>query len=401
LAIIRLVAVRLAAIVALVSLPCLLWAEAFSATHMMDLKRVSDPQVSPDGTRIVFVLTKADLATNTKTADLWIVPASGGTPRPLTSSAASDSSPRFSPDGQRIAFISAREGPAQVFLLHLAGGEAWRATSFEGGVGTVSWIDDRRLLVGAEVFPACGADEECNAERLAALETPSKVRVYDNLLYRHWDTWDDGRRQHLFAVDLGAETATDLTPGPDDVPPFSLSAPEGFSVSPDGKEVCFSRKEARQEAWSTNGDVWVVASTGGQPERVTDGPGDEGGCRYSPDGRLMAWRMQEQDGYESDRWQLVVRDRSTGAQRNLTAGFDRQVDAFLFSPDSRDLYLVAADRGRNHVFKVPAAGGQVTEEEGESFYRVLGSYRGVSEAALAYAGAAADTDWTHWQEEKF
>jgi dipeptidyl aminopeptidase/acylaminoacyl peptidase len=106
--------------------------------------------------------------------------------------------------------------------------------------------------------------------------------------------------------------------------------------------------------------VWVVPSTGGQPERVADGPGDEGGCQYSPDGRLLAWRMQERGGYEADRWQLVVLDRSTGATRNLTAGFDRQVDSFTFSPDSRTIYLIAQDRGRSHVFAVPTAGGALT-----------------------------------------
>ncbi len=350
---------RLAFAAVLAFLPSALRAETFNATEMMDLKRISDPRVSPDGARVVFVLATADLEANSKTSDLWIVPIAGGEPRQLTSHPASDSSPRWSPDGGWIAFVSAREGQAQVFLLDLAGGEARRATSFEGGVTTVSWIDDRRLLVGAEVFPACGADEECNAERLAALETPSRVRVYANLLYRHWDTWDDGRRQHLFAVSVDGESATDLTPGPDDVPPFSLDGPEGFSVSPDGKEVCFSRKESREEAWSTNGNVWVVPSTGGQPERVADGPGDEDGCQYSPDGRLLVWRMQARGGYESDRWQLVVRDRATGATRSVTADFDRQVDSFTFSPDSRTIYLTAGDRGSSHVFAVPAAGGAV------------------------------------------
>jgi dipeptidyl aminopeptidase/acylaminoacyl peptidase len=124
--------------------------------------------------------------------------------------------------------------------------------------------------------------------------------------------------------------------------------------------VCFSRKNARTRAWSTNGDVWVVPSTGGQPRRVSDSPGNDGGCRYSPDGRLLGWRTQEQDGYESDRWQVVVMDRASGARRNLTAAFDRQVDSFVFSPDSKTLYLTAEDGGRARVFAVPVTGGDVT-----------------------------------------
>jgi dipeptidyl aminopeptidase/acylaminoacyl peptidase len=360
--------IRLVVTAVIAVLPAALVAEPFTATEMMRLKRLSDPQVSPDGGQVAFVLTEVDLEENSKKSDLWMVPVSQGEPRRLTTASAPATRPRWSPDGQKMAFISARDGKPQVFLLDLRGGEPRAATTFAGGVSSVSWIDDERLLVRTGVFPACGADDACNAKRLQALDSPPSVRVYDHLLYRHWDTWDDGRREHLFAVNLGSGQATDLTPGPDDVPPFSLGGPDGFAVSPDGEEVCFSRKEQKGEAWSTNGDVWVVPSTGGQPRRVTEGPGDEGGCQYSPDGRWLAWRMQERGGYEADRWQIVLRDRRSGEERHPTADFDRQVDSFTFSPDAQTIFLTAEDGGRARVFAVPVAGGAVVPVlEGGSF----------------------------------
>jgi dipeptidyl aminopeptidase/acylaminoacyl peptidase len=345
--------------VVLAALPAALGAEPFTATEMMGLKRLADPRISPNGQQVVFVLTEVDAESNGKSSDLWLVPVRGGEPRRLTRHPASEFRPRWSPDGRRLAFVSTRNGGPQVYVLDLAGGEARRVTSFAGGVTTVSWVDDERLLVGAEVFPACGADDACNAEHLEALETPPVVRVYDRLPVRHWDTWDDGRRHHLFVVPVAGGGANDLTPGPDDVPPLTVGGPDSFAVSPDGGEVCFTRKDTRDDAWSTNGDVWVVPSRGGLPRRVTDAPGNDNGCQYSPDGRLLAWRMQERAGYESDRWQLLVADRASGAVRNLTTELDRQVDSFVFAPDSRTVYLTAEDRGRARVFSVAVDGASV------------------------------------------
>jgi dipeptidyl aminopeptidase/acylaminoacyl peptidase len=333
-------------------------ATPFTATEMMKLGRLADPQVSPDGSLVAFALTEVDLAGGKRNTDVWVVPVAGGEPRRFTSNPATDSRPRWSPDGTHLAFLSTRDGASQVWVAELAGGEPRPATSLSTGADAFEWVDGRRLLVVAEVFPDCGADDACNTKALAEVGRPASARAYDDLLFRHWDTWDDGRRNHLLVVPVEGGTAIDLTPGAEDVPPFSLGG-EDWSVSPDGHEACFSRKRAKDEAWSTNADVFVVPTAGGAAKRVGDAPGYDAGCRYSPDGRLVAWRSQPRDGYEADRWRLVVLDRKTGARRTLTESFDRQVESFAFSPDSRTIYFTAEDAGRSHVFSVPAAGGAI------------------------------------------
>ncbi len=346
-----------------VALACLapsaaLAAPPFTATEMVKLKRLADPQVSPDGSRVAFALTEIDLEGGKRNTDLWLVPVAGGEPRRITTSPAADSRARWSPDGTRLAFLSTRDGGSQVWVLDLGGGEPRKLTSLATGADAFEWIDAKRLLVVAGVFPDCGADDACNSKRLGEAGKPSSARAYDALLFRHWDTWDDGRRNHLLVVPVEGGAAVDLTPGGDDVPPFSLGG-QDWAVSPDGQEACFSRKDRKDEAWSTNADVFVVPTGGGASKRVGDAAGYDGACRYSPDGSLLAWRAQQRAGYEADRWRLVVLDRKTGSKRTLTESLDRAVESFVFSPDSRTLYFTAEEAGRSHVFSVPAAGGAI------------------------------------------
>ncbi len=333
--------------------------QSFSATEMMKLKRLADPQVSPDGAQIAYAQSEIDLAAGTRNTDLWLTPVAGGEPRRLTSNPASDSRPRFSPDGKRLAFLSSRDGSSQVWLLDLAGGEARRLTSLATGVEAFEWLGAERLALVSEVFPECGADDACNAKKLGEAGKPSTARIYDELLYRHWDTWDDGRRSHVLSFPLDARPAVDLTPGGDDAPPFNLGG-EDWGVAPDGSEVCVARKDAKGEAWHTNAELYLIPAAGGPARRISDSPGYDSGCRYSPDGRLLAFRTQLRAGYESDRWRLVVFDRASGEKRTLTESFDRQVDPFVFSADSKTIYFTAEDRGRSPVFSVPVAGGAVT-----------------------------------------
>ena len=143
-------------------------APRFTATEMMKLKRLSDPQVSPDGTLVAFALAEVDLEEGRRNTDLWLVPVSGGEPRRITTNPASDSHPRWSQDGTRVAFLSTRDGGSQVFVLDLAGGEPRKLTSLATGVDSFAWIDAQRLLVATGVFPDCGKDDACNAKRLAA-----------------------------------------------------------------------------------------------------------------------------------------------------------------------------------------------------------------------------------------
>ncbi len=326
-------------------------------SDILDLARVSDPQVSPDGKHVAFVIARTIAAENRSDSDIWIVPAEGGEPRQLTRSSRSDAEPRWSPDGRHIAFTSSRSGTPQIWLIALDGGEARQVTDLAGGAHGPLWTPEgRHILCFSDVYPDCRTDAENREKARAIAENKVKARIIDDLLYRHWDTWREATRSHLMIQPVDGGPARDLTPGPFDVPPFSLGGPPPCAVSPDGREVCFEMNTDASAATSTNVNLFTVPLEGGEPKLIADGPGADGGPLYSPDGALLAFRSQARGGYESDRWVLKVMDRRTGAVRAVSERIDNWVNEYAFSPDSKTLYAVVEEEAHDRIYALDVSG---------------------------------------------
>ena len=231
------------------------------------VRRVSEPQLSPDGKWIAYVVGVVDLAANRINRHIWLIPVEGGAPQQLTQGEGSDARPRWSPDGNSLAFISTRGSSSQVWIVPVHGGEARPLTSLATEADGVSWAaHGNQLIVTSQVYPEC-ADEACNARRLKeASDSKVKARVIDELLYRHWDTWRDGKYAHLFSVSAADGTSRDLTPGAYDSPTWFLGAPDGYAISPDGTEVCYTSNHSQGSAgqsaaaWTTNDDLYLVST---------------------------------------------------------------------------------------------------------------------------------------------
>lgn len=331
----------------------------FTFEDMMALKRISGPQVSPDGKWVLFSAVQVNLEENKKTPHLWIAPLAGGKSQQLTFDPAGEDRGRWSPDGQRILFVSARDGSSQLWLATFdpsAGklsGEPRKITSISTEADGALWSPDgKNILFTSEVYPEC-PDDACNKAR-DEQRSASKVKamIFTHLLYRHWNSYTKFKRSHLFVVASSGGIAKDITPGDHDVPPFSLGGQDMYTISPDGQEVAFTSNVDEVEATSTNNDIFVVPIAGGDRKKVSTSPGSDSTPLYSADGRYLAWRMQERAGYESDRFRLVVYDRKSGQIRNLTEDFDRWVEAFAWSPDSSSIYFTSEDKGEIPIYRV-------------------------------------------------
>jgi dipeptidyl aminopeptidase/acylaminoacyl peptidase len=372
----------------------------FTFEDMMKLKRVGDPQVSPDGKWVIFSVVDVDLEANTKTPHIWIVPLENKAQGPSTSQNASPSAnhpapvgmtgqreiiadqdgdrPRWAPDGKRFAFLSTKAGGSQVWIAQFDGA----AASVTGvnqltGISTEAsgelWSPDgEHIVFTSDVYPECDGkpveEEKCNANKLDEVnKSKVKAQVFTHLLYRHWNTYKEGKRTHIFVVPSTLpvpvdtegrplsvrKVQVDLTPGDYDAPVFSLGGQDNYAFSPDGQEICYASNHDKNPAASTNNDLWLVPVSGGIAKNITaDNPATDSTPLYSPDGRYIAYRAQQRPGYESDRFRLMLYDRKTGEKKNLTENFELWVGSFVWAPSSKVLFLTAEADGNSLIFQV-------------------------------------------------
>ena len=316
------------------------------------LKAVSDPQLSPDGKWVAYTVSTPSLQDNRNVSRVWVVEVATGKSRQLTGGPGSDRQPRWSPDGKTLAFISTRDSGAQVWVLPIAGGDARKVSSLADGASDPIWLPDGSglLVVGDIKWPPHQEIDQRNGSY------PTDARIWTELMWRHWDDFRAGKRQHLFRVGVATGTATDLTPVDHDVPTIATSGDGDVTVSPDGKDILVAMHADTSVADNTNVDLHAV--DGPVLRRVTTSPGADNTPRYSPDNHWASYLSMERAGFEADRVRLMLADRRAGVPTpfDATAGWNLSVGSYTWCPNSKCIYAVVEERGRDNIYRIDIPG---------------------------------------------
>lgn len=322
--------------------------EDFSA-----VRAVSDPQVSPDGAHVLYAVRTTDVAANKRTTRTYLLPIAGGAPRAFPNETTTAAEARWSPNGAQVAYVAGD----QLWVADASGANAKQLTSLSGGVSGPKWspTGDRIAFVSS-VYPVC-TDDTCNAaKQKAASESKVKAHVTDQLMYRHWNAYDEGTRSHVFVIGTDGTGLRDLVPRAlYDVPPGPFGGSEGYAISPDGRELAFTAKDqGRADAWTTDLNVYVVPTDGSAaPVTITaSNRGADQNPVYSPSGRSIGYASQARAGFESDKWRLMAYDRNSKTSRDLLPRFDHSADGYIDVPNSPTLLVSTEEHGRNVVYRI-------------------------------------------------
>jgi len=345
----------------LAAVPGLATAKGMTVDDMLAMQRVSDPQVSPDGRWVAFAVRDTDLDANRGRYDVWLAAADGSLVQRLTSSPENDQDPRWSPDGKWIYFTSTRSGSAQVWKISPAGGEAEQVTKLDTDInGFEVMPDGKRLVLAIDVWPE--AKNLADSIKRDADKAKSKIKAHasDQLFFRHWDTWEDGKYSHLFVWSSDADVR-DVTSGlKTDTPIHPFGGMEQVAISPDGKWLAYvARVGGREIAWTTNTDVFLVSTDG--KSRALDITADNKAYDFDPvfshDGKTIALLQMKRPGFEADRQRISLYDVGTKKLRVVTEQWDRSASTPVWSRDGKTIYTSSENLGNEAIFAVDLATG--------------------------------------------
>lgn len=365
---------------------------SLSPADVFELEYAANPQISPDGRQVVYQRRSFDRLLDRGRGQLWMVGADGSSHRPLLDGDLEASTPRWSPDGSRLAYVAAdRDGRAQLFVRYLAAGASTAVTQLPDAPLSMEWSPDGARLAFTMRVP--------RQHEPLALDLPKAPKgakwaeplvVIDRMVFR-----GDGRGMlpdayaQVFVVPAEGGTPRQLTEGPYDH--------GDLEWLPDGSGLLLSanRREDREQH-PLDSELYRLDLVRGELTPLTRRYGPDSDPVVSPDGKWLAWTGFDDGRISYQRSRLYVMPLSGGEPRELSADFDRDLNAPSWTPDGRALIVESDDHGRTRLLRLPVAvGGQaevlVDDLGGTSWSRPYpgGSFSQSRAGRLTYTSVSA------------
>jgi len=324
----------------------------FQNTDVFELEVAADPQISPDGSRIVYVRQSNDIMTDRARANLWIVDARGGQHRPLLSGTDSYSSPRWSPDSTRIAYISSAEGRGpELYVRWMNTGQTALVSNLATSPSGIAWSPDGEWIAFSALVRGEGASLAKPPAKPEGAEWAPPVKVIDSIYYRA-----DGRGYlepgytHIFVIPAEGGTPRQITSG-------DFNHGGQLAWTPDGESIVFSAN--RNDDWeyrTRNSDLWSVNVASGEMAQLTTRDGPDGSPVFSPDGSKIAYLGYDDRSMGFHTTNVYVLDVEDGTVDELTNDFDRPIFDVQWAGSSNRLYALYDDRGKRHIGALSMSG---------------------------------------------
>lgn len=348
-------------------------ARPMTETDLASMKRLSAPTASPDGKTIAYVVQETDLDANKRRSDIyvsWLAMTTASGIKIASEPGSNEHDPAFSADGRFMYFLSNKSGSDQLYRIAANKGPldvdpaAIQVSDFKTDIsGFKLSPDGKKIAVWGDIARGCptfGCDKDGDTSKPG----PGTGREYDELMVRHWDSWETpGNYSRVFTFDIGGDGTLSGGKPMDadligDAPSKPMGGGEEIAWAADSKSLFYTLRIAdKDEAKSTNLDIYHaevatgVAHNGTPKNAATDTLPSP-----SPDGKYLAYAAMARAGYEADRQVLMLRELATGVVKPLTQGWDRSVDSIAWAPDSKSMFVTAQEILDHPIFKVDLKG---------------------------------------------
>jgi dipeptidyl aminopeptidase/acylaminoacyl peptidase len=324
--------------------------------------RVSGNEVSPDGKTVLYGVTYYSIEQNKGNRELYLVDVNGENLKQITKSPKSEFNEMWRPDGRKIGFLSSESGSVQLWEMNPDGTGSTQISNIEGGITGFKYSPDQTKILYTKDLPL-----KNKFENLYEGLPSASGRIYDDLMYRHWDHWVD-TYSHVFYADYDGTKITNdkdiMGSEPYSSPLSPFGGIEQIDWSPDGKTIAYTSKKLLGKAatLSTNSDIYLYNLESGETKNLTEGMmGFDLAPLFSPDGNYIAWESMERDGFESDKNRLFLVDTKTWEKTYATKDFDQNAGTLSWAADSKSIYFTSDWHGTFQIYNYNLDDGKINK----------------------------------------